>query len=78
MEDIKLLLLQKPMWTNADIQSYFGVGATKAVKIRQEAIKSNGLNKLMPKQVKRDAVFKVLGINVDYELANIRKVKELE
>ena len=58
-------LLQKPIWSNKDIQEFTGCSATTAVKIRKEAItKYNGFIPIMPKKTKRDAILKVLNLEV--------------
>lgn len=56
-------LLQKPIWSNKDIQEFTGCSKTTASKIRKEAInKYDGLIPLLPKKTKRDAILKALGV----------------
>ena len=58
-------LLQKPVWSNKDIQEFTGCSATTAVKIRREAIlKYDGLIPILPRKTKRDAILKVLNLEV--------------
>jgi hypothetical protein len=45
--------------------NYVGCGKNKASQIRQEAIiKYDGLNPVLPRLVKKEAVLKVLEVNV--------------
>lgn len=54
-------IINKPIWTNADIRAYAGCGKTQATQIRKIAlVKYDGFIKLMPRKVKRDAVIKAL------------------
>ena len=56
---------EKEYWTNQDIMNFVGCGKNKASKIRQIAIiKFDGLNPLLPRLVKKQAVLKVLEVNV--------------
>ena len=58
-------LLQKPIWSNKDIQEFTGCSSTTAVKIRKEAItKYDGFIPIMPKKTKRDAILRVLNLEV--------------
>lgn len=64
----KLSLLSTPLWTNKDIMNYVGCSVNKATQIRQRAIMTaNGLSIICPKMVKRDAVFKVLELDLNNE-----------
>ena len=64
-------LLQKLIWTNRDIQEFVGCSSTTAVKIRKEAInKYDGLIPIMPRKTKRDAILKVLGVEIKWQLDN--------
>lgn len=74
----KASLLLKSVWTNQDIMAYTNCGATTASAIHQKAvIEHNGLIKLLPRKVKRDAVFKALGIDPDQEIEKLKQVLEV-
>ena len=54
---------EKEYWNNQDIMNYVGCGKNKASAIRKLAIlKFDGLNPLLPRLVKKQAVLKVLEI----------------
>lgn len=54
---------EKQYWSNQDIMNYVGCGKNKASAIRKIAIiKFNGLNPLLPRLVKKEAVMKVLEV----------------
>lgn len=79
--DIEVLtcLYAKPLWSNQDIMRFTNLGRTKASEIHQEAaIKHNGISKLCPKKVKRDAVLKVLGLDFENELSKLNLLKEIK
>ena len=65
-EEMKELLF-KPLWSLQDIQNYFGVGKTKASKMMQES-KKISVNRFMPSKAKREALFKVNGLDFQEEL----------
>lgn len=53
----------KQYWNNQDIMNYVGCGKNKATEIRKIAIiKFDGLNPLLPRLVKKEAVLKVLEV----------------
>lgn len=57
-------MTDKEYWTNKDIREFVGCGVNKACEIRKQAIlKYNGLNPLLPRLVKKQAVLKVLGVS---------------
>ena len=61
----------KEYWSNQDIMSYVGCGKNKASQIRKEAIiKFDGLNPVLPRLVKKEAVLKVLEVNRDAKRTN--------
>ena len=78
MESSTQKLLAKPRWTLTDIESYFSIGKTKASEISQKA------KKLHPRETygapRRDDVLKVMGVDLEKELAILRLIsfKELE
>ncbi len=56
-------LLQKPIWSNKDIQEFTGCSSTTAVKIRKIAITQyDGFIAILPRKTKRDAILKVLNL----------------
>ncbi len=74
----KARLLLKSVWTNQDIMAYSGCCMTSASAIHQRAvIEHDGLIKLLPKKVKRDAVLKVLGVDPDEEIGRIKQIIEI-
>lgn len=74
----KLNLLLKPNWNYKDIADYFGCGVTKASEIKKKArILNEGKPKYMKDQVTIDAVFEVMGINLQDEISRIKAVKEV-
>ena len=66
-------LLAKSIWSNQDIKSYVGCGDTTASKIHREAAtKYNGVIKLFPAKVRRDAVLAALGLSFKEEIEKIK------
>lgn len=79
--DLEILtcLYAKPLWSNQDIMDFTNFGKTKASEIHQAAsIKHNGVSKLCPQKVKRDAVLEVLGLDFKEELSKLKSLKEIK
>lgn len=68
-------LLMKPIWSNEDIMKYVKCGSNSACLIHQNAaIKHDGVVKLLPKKVKRNAVLAALGIDVNQEFEKAKSI----
>lgn len=73
----RIELLGMSIWSNKDIMTYVGCGATKAVEIRKTAVfKHKGMVPMCPKKVYRDAVLNALGLNFYSELEKYRLLNE--
>lgn len=72
-----MALLNKPLWSLADIRKYFDCGLVKASKIMQEA-KKISVSRFLPSKAKRDNVFQVLGLDIKSELKNISLIAAAE
>lgn len=70
-------LLNKPLWSLQDIQTYFDCGLSKASKIMQEA-KKISVSRFLPSKAKRDNIFQVLGLNLKSELEAITMIEQAE
>lgn len=69
----KLELLSCAFWDNAMIMEYLGCGMNKASNIHQiVAKKYDGVVQGYSFKVKRDSLFKYLGINAKDEIANLK------
>ncbi|MCM1556788.1 MAG: hypothetical protein NC087_04560 [Anaeroplasma bactoclasticum] len=69
----KTELLAKSIWCNQDIMDYAGCKLTTASAIHKKAVlEHDGLVKVLPTKVKRDAVLKVLGIDPVEEIARLK------
>ena len=71
-------LLQKPVWNNEDIMKFFNCKVNKAINIKKVAIqKYNGYVPMFPFAVYRDAILKVIGVNLDQELKLQETLKKI-
>jgi len=73
MENKKLDLLLKNAWTYKDIKEYFNVGTTKAINIKNRAIKEfDGVIPFSTQYVKCESVMILFGTTRESELKAIR------
>lgn len=62
-------LLLRPTWSYKDIISYFGFGQTKAIKVKDMAIKNGGGVKYSTSLAKTDCVLALFGTTREKELS---------
>ena len=67
-------LLLTPVWSYKHICEYVGCKTTKAIELKNIAVKQfGGAVKYLPNMVKRNAVLELLGTTFDNEIKAIRK-----
>ena len=71
----KMELLTQPQWDYHCISEYVGCGSTKAIEIKNAAIKNHdGAIRYLNNCVKVDSVMKVLGTTREREIELLKKV----
>lgn len=72
-------LLAKPHWDYHDIAEYLDCGTTKAIQIKNQALREfGGSIRYLSQYVTIDSVLKCVGTTREVEIEMIRKLKESE
>lgn len=68
-------LLTKPHWTYHDISEYLGCGSTKAIAIKNQALREfGGSIRYLSQCVTVDSVMECIGTTREKEIESIRKL----
>ena len=72
-------LLTKPHWDYHDISEYLGCGVTKAIQIKNQALREfGGSIRYLSQYVTVDSVMNCIGTTREREIEIIRKIKSDE
>ena len=72
-------LLTKPHWTYHDIAEYLNCGTTKAIQIKNQALREfGGSIRYLSQCVTVDSVMECIGTTRDIEIEKIRKLSNEE
>ena len=73
----KLEILQKPLWSLADIKNFFGIKTTKASQMMQDA-KRLSVSRYAPQKAKRDVILSLNKIDFEEEVRKQKYIEEIK